>query len=131
MPNYAELEETLSERLSLRRRPVAVSYLDSPPASVARFEGTMPSGCSFWRVAAAGRVFYTVPEDHFNCPVVGSFKHSIDLPPERAAELEQTLGLKSSACFGCLSRRRLWFTLRSRMRQSSRQWRSWPESPDW
>src|SRR5206468_8476983 len=59
---------------------------------VAKFSGTEPSGCSFWRLAAAERTFYTVPGDHHNCPI-GSYTHNIPLPPDRAGELPQTLGL--------------------------------------
>jgi uncharacterized protein (DUF169 family) len=73
-------------------RPVAVTYLDAPPDGVAKFEGTAPSGCSFWSLAAKGRSFYTVPSDHFNCPI-GSYTHAIDLPAGRAAELQETLSL--------------------------------------
>jgi uncharacterized protein (DUF169 family) len=76
-------------------RPVAVAYLEAPPGGVEKFEGTVPSGCSFWSLAGKGRSFYTVPSDHFNCPI-GSYTHAIDLPPERSAELEQTLGLMAS-----------------------------------
>ena len=76
-------------------RPVAVAYLEALPEGVAKFEGTVPSGCSFWSLAAKGRSFYTVPSDHFNCPI-GSYTHAIDLPPERTAELEQTLSLMTS-----------------------------------
>ena len=73
-------------------RPVAVAYLDALPEGVVKFEGTVPSGCSFWSLGANGRSFYTVPSDHFNCPI-GSYTHAIDLPPERAGELERTLAL--------------------------------------
>jgi len=52
----------------------------------------MPAGCSFWRLAADGRAFYTVPGDHYNCPI-GSYTHNIALPADRAPELEQTLSL--------------------------------------
>jgi len=31
-------------------RPVAVAYLEALPEGVAKFEGTVPSGCSFWSV---------------------------------------------------------------------------------
>ena len=57
-----------------------------------KFQGFEPSGCSFWRLSAAGRSFYTVPSDHYNCPI-GSFTHHIDLPDSRAAELPQLLQL--------------------------------------
>jgi uncharacterized protein (DUF169 family) len=78
--------------LSLKRRPVAVAFRSSPPPGIAKFGGTEPSGCSFWRLAAAERTFFTVPADHHNCPI-GSYTHNIPLPPERAAELPQTLSL--------------------------------------
>ena len=35
-------------------RPVAVAYLETAPEGVAKFEGTVPSGCSFWSLAAHG-----------------------------------------------------------------------------
>ncbi len=92
MSNYASLESPLTEALHLTRRPVAVAFRDSPPEHVQPFTGSVPSSCSFWRLAAQGRVFYTVPSDHYNCPV-GSYTHHIPLPPEREAELTQTLSL--------------------------------------
>lgn len=90
--NYREIEQKIVKAAGLQKRPVAVKFSDAPPAGIEKFAGTEPSGCSFWRIAAAGRVFYTVPSDHYNCPI-GSHTHSISLPPERAKELEQTLGL--------------------------------------
>jgi uncharacterized protein (DUF169 family) len=88
--SWKELEQRIGAAVKLARRPVAVSFLDAPPANVERFSGTEPSGCSFWRLAAAGRVFYTVPENHFNC-AVGAYTHNISLSPEREKETEQTL----------------------------------------
>ena len=90
--DYRAVEQQIAKSLGLRKRPVAVTFLDAAPAGVEKFTGTEPSGCSFWRLAAAGRTFYTVPSDHYNCPI-GSYTHNISLPPERATELEQTLGL--------------------------------------
>jgi uncharacterized protein (DUF169 family) len=90
--NWNDLEQRFGSGVKLARRPVAVTFLDSVPASVARFSGTEPSGCSFWRLAADGRVFYTVPENHFNC-AVGAYTHNIALSPERVKETEQTLGM--------------------------------------
>jgi uncharacterized protein (DUF169 family) len=72
------------------RRAVAVTFLEETPANTKEFEGTEPSGCSFWRLAAQGRTFYTVPEDHFHC-AVGAYTHNIALSPEREKETEQTL----------------------------------------
>jgi uncharacterized protein (DUF169 family) len=76
--------------LRLSRRPVSVTFLDSEPSGIERFAGTEPSGCSFWRLAADGRVFYTLPSDHFNC-AVGAYTLNIPLSPEREKETEQTL----------------------------------------
>jgi uncharacterized protein (DUF169 family) len=84
------LENTLNKELELTRRPVAVSFLDTPPAGVEKFTGTEPSGCSFWRLAGNGRRFYTVPSDHYNCPI-GSHTHSVELPPLRQQELRDSL----------------------------------------
>jgi uncharacterized protein (DUF169 family) len=94
MTDFAHLERTLTSALQLTRRPVAVSFLPAPPAGVEQIAGTQPSGCSFWRLAAEGRTFYTVPSDHYNCPV-GSYTHHIPLPPEREQELPQVLSLMS------------------------------------
>jgi len=88
--NWKELERQIGAAVKLGRRPVGVTFLDAEPAGVSRFEGTEPSSCSFWRLAANGRTFYTVPENHFNC-AVGAYTHNIALSPERANETEQTL----------------------------------------
>jgi uncharacterized protein (DUF169 family) len=95
MTDYRGMEREFSEALALTRHPVAVAFLEAPPPGVEKFTGTMPSGCSFWRLAAEGRAFYTVPADHYNCPI-GSYTHNIALPPDRAPELEQTLSLMGS-----------------------------------
>ena len=92
MVNCAHIEKQLTEALALPRRPVAVAFLDAPPPGVERFTGTLPSGCSFWSLAAAGRTFATSPADHHNCPI-GSYTHNIPLPPSREPELMQTLSL--------------------------------------
>jgi uncharacterized protein (DUF169 family) len=92
MTNWQSIEGRLQRALGLSRRPVAVAFRTEPPAEVPRFEGSEPSGCSFWRLAAEGQTVSTVPSDHYNCPI-GSYTHNVPLPPERARELEQTLGL--------------------------------------
>ena len=92
MTDYQMLERNLRESLQFDRRPVAVTFVDTPPRGVAQFSGAAPSGCTFWKLAAAGQAFYTVPADHYNC-AIGSYTHNIPLPPERAHELSDTLGL--------------------------------------
>lgn len=88
--NWKELDDHIRRVIKPGRRPVAVTFLDAPPSAVTKFEGTEPSGCSFWRLAAEGRTFYTVPENHFNC-AVGAYTHRISLSPEREKETEETL----------------------------------------
>ena len=92
MTDFRRLEQQLTQTLGLERRPVAVAFRDSAPAGVAPFTGTLPSGCSFWKLAADGRTFFTTAADHYNCPI-GSYTHNIPLPPEREPELMQTLSL--------------------------------------
>jgi uncharacterized protein (DUF169 family) len=92
MVNWEDLENRFAARLALDRRPVAVAFLDAEPSGVPKFSGAEPAGCSFWRLAAAGRTFYTVPSDHFNC-AVGAYTHNIHLPPDRVQETQATLGM--------------------------------------
>lgn len=92
--NYKQIEAKLVEQLALDGRPVAITFVAEPPRGVSAFEGSAPSGCSFWRLAAKGRTFYTVPGDHYNCPI-GSYTHNIGLPPDRAEELPQVLTIMS------------------------------------
>jgi uncharacterized protein (DUF169 family) len=90
--NGKELEQQFTAVTKAARRPVAVAFLEQAPAGVSKFEGREPSSCSFWRLAAQGRTFYTVPDNHFNC-AVGAYTHNITLSPEREKETEQTLKL--------------------------------------
>ena len=93
--DYRQLEAQLTSQLSLTHRPVAVASLDQAPAGVEKFEGTQPSGCSYWALASAGRAFYTVAADHYNCSI-GSHTHNMPLPEDRAHELSDTLGFMTS-----------------------------------
>jgi uncharacterized protein (DUF169 family) len=91
MLDYQAIEGKIQEALGGARRPVAIAFADEPPRGVARFEGSEPSACSFWRIAAEGRVFHAAAGDHLNCPI-GGYTHNA-LPPERMPELEQALTL--------------------------------------
>jgi uncharacterized protein (DUF169 family) len=95
LTDYRILEQRLSRNLDLKQRPVAVAFRDSPPEGVEKFSGTEPAGCSFWRIAAKGRTFYTLPNHHYNC-AIGSYTHNIPLPDERAQELAQALAFMTS-----------------------------------
>ncbi|MEZ5356042.1 MAG: DUF169 domain-containing protein [Bryobacteraceae bacterium] len=78
--------------LGLNAPPIAIAFLQQPPPGVRKWESApVPAGCNFWRIAMDGKTFYTVPSDHYNC-AVGSHTHAIPLPPDRAKELEDTVG---------------------------------------
>ena len=90
MIDYERIEKLIQKNLDLQHRPVGIAFLESVPPRIEKFEGVRPSGCSFWKLASEGRVFYTVGADHFNCPI-GSYTHNIALPEGRAHELNDTL----------------------------------------
>jgi uncharacterized protein (DUF169 family) len=95
MPDWQALEARLTELLSLDRAPVAVTFCDSPPVGVRRFEGSVPSGCSFWKVAATApagtAAFSTVAADHQNCPI-GAHTHNIP-QADGGKMLDEMLGM--------------------------------------
>ncbi|MDE3153835.1 MAG: DUF169 domain-containing protein [Acidobacteriota bacterium] len=77
----------VQETLGLRTPPIAIGFLDDEPEGLARWHGgSVPAGCAFWTKAMAGETFYTVPSDHFNCPV-GCHTHRLPLPASRRTEL--------------------------------------------
>jgi len=77
--------------LKLTRRPVAVGFLDSPPAGMPRIDRTAAAGCGYWKLAAEGQTFYTTADDHQNCPI-GAYTHGVTLNPDKAAELQSLVG---------------------------------------
>jgi uncharacterized protein (DUF169 family) len=80
----------LTATLELGRPPVAVAFLDAPPPGVSRYEGEVPSACSFWR-RAEGSVFWAAAEQHFNC-AVGAMTMGFELQPEVQASLMGVVG---------------------------------------
>ncbi len=83
----------VKELLGLAKAPVAIGYFSAPPAGLAKYDGPgVPAGCAFWRKAEDGAAFYTEPADHYGC-AIGTYTHNIDLPAERAGELNDTVGL--------------------------------------
>jgi len=81
----------LSELLDLRNQPVAVAFSDAPPEGLPHVEEIAPSGCTYWKYAAAGRAFYTEAADHTGCPV-GAFTHGVELSEEQQQELQGLVG---------------------------------------
>jgi uncharacterized protein (DUF169 family) len=65
---------------------VAITFVDSAPAGVPHVAALEPAGCGYWRRAAAGEVFFTVADDHKQCPV-GAHTHNVTLSPEEQQEL--------------------------------------------
>ena len=76
----------LEQLLGLASPPAAITFVDDVPAGVARIAGIEPAGCGYWRRAAAGEVFYTVTDDHKNCPV-GAHTHNVPLSSAEKADL--------------------------------------------
>jgi uncharacterized protein (DUF169 family) len=83
--------DQLQDLLGLQWPPIAVAFQDRAPADLPRVEAAGPSGCTYWKLAAEGKIFYTEAADHYNCPI-GSYTHGIELPPARAQELEGLVG---------------------------------------
>ena len=68
----------LAGLLNLTSPPVTITFVAAAPAGVPRVAAAEPAGCGYWRRAAAGEVFYTVADDHKNCPV-GAHTHNVPM----------------------------------------------------
>jgi uncharacterized protein (DUF169 family) len=80
------MHDGLTGLLRLRTPPVAISFVDTPPAGVPRVGHGEAAGCGYWRRAAEGEVFYTVADDHKRCPV-GAHTHNVPLTNAERGEL--------------------------------------------
>jgi len=80
----------LTSLLDLPYPLVGIAFLDHVPGNLPRIEYSSPAGCAYWTLAAAGRVFHTLPEDHFGCPI-GAYTHGLELPPASQVELKATV----------------------------------------
>jgi uncharacterized protein (DUF169 family) len=78
--------QQLQDLLGLRQPPVAVTFQDTAPAGVPHIDAPGPSSCTYWKLAAEGRTFYTEAPDHYPCPV-GAYTHGVEPPPEVQKEL--------------------------------------------
>jgi uncharacterized protein (DUF169 family) len=83
------MSQSLQELLQLQTPPIAIAFVDSPPAGVARVAAPEPASCGYWRRAAAGEVFFTLADDHKSCPV-GAHTHNV---PLTAPEQDELMGL--------------------------------------
>jgi uncharacterized protein (DUF169 family) len=80
----------LENLLGLRWPPIALTFRESAPKGISRVEAAAPSGCTYWKLAAEGKVFYTEAADHYGCPI-GAYTHGVGLPPAQSTELEGML----------------------------------------
>lgn len=80
----------LTENLRLDSAPVALAFMESPPAGVDAPGAVSPSACGFWRQAEKG-VFFAPADAHFNCPV-GAMVMGFDLPSAVSDELMSLVG---------------------------------------
>jgi uncharacterized protein (DUF169 family) len=85
--DYAALAETLTSELQLADPPVALAFVEEPPASIVTLDRQGPSACAFWRWAENG-VFYAPAESHLNCPI-GAMVMGFDLPEGTQQQLMQ------------------------------------------
>jgi uncharacterized protein (DUF169 family) len=90
--DWSRLAARLEQGLGLRSPAVAIAFCDAPPPGIGRVDRAGPSGCSYWKLAAAGSVFYTEASDHLGCPI-GAHTHGVPLGPAQTAELGQVLEL--------------------------------------
>jgi uncharacterized protein (DUF169 family) len=79
---------TLTDLLGLQSSPVAISFVEEPPAGMRRVSSGEPASCGYWRRAAEGEVFYTTAEDHKSCPI-GAHTHSVPLSAEERRGAEE------------------------------------------
>ena len=77
--------------LELETHPVAIGFREAAPEGMSRINEVAPSGCTYWKYAAQGGIFYTDAADHYGCPI-GAHTHGVDLPEEAAKELESLVG---------------------------------------
>jgi uncharacterized protein (DUF169 family) len=79
------MSRPLAALLNLSAPPVAIAFVDEPPAGVSRVASVEPAGCGYWRRASEGEVFYTTADDHKQCPIGA---HTLHVPLEAADEHE-------------------------------------------
>ena len=84
---YRDFSEILQRGLGLTHKPVAMSFLLTPPADVPHFSSVVPSACTFWSLAEKD-LFYASAEDHHQCPI-GAMTMGFPLPEEKKEEADE------------------------------------------
>jgi uncharacterized protein (DUF169 family) len=85
--NLTTQAKQLQDLLELKWPPISISFRKESPTDIPRISESAPSGCTYWKLAAEGQVFYTEASDHFGCPI-GAYTHGVSLPPAQGKELE-------------------------------------------
>src|SRR3954447_26839361 len=80
----------LVDELKLERVPVAMAFVDGPPAEVAIVSATEPSACTFWRQAEQG-LFYAAADRHLECGV-GTMTMGFPVPDDRMPAAMDLIG---------------------------------------
>jgi uncharacterized protein (DUF169 family) len=89
---YQELTRRFVDLLQLNQPPIGLAFVDAPPQGVQHSGKSVPSACTFWRVAEQG-VFYATADDHQECPI-GMMTMGFTMPADsqqRAQALVQTM----------------------------------------
>jgi uncharacterized protein (DUF169 family) len=89
--NVTSLAVRMAAVLGSESQLVAIAFRDTPPDGISRAPATAAAGCAYWRLAAEGRAFYTIDEDHLGCPI-GAHTHHVPMSEAKGRELEGMLG---------------------------------------
>jgi uncharacterized protein (DUF169 family) len=81
---------TLVDELKLERTPVALAFVDAPPAGIDVTTATEPSACTFWRQAEHG-LFYAAADRHQECGV-GAMTMGFEVPEDRMPAAMELIG---------------------------------------
>ena len=85
-----EIGATMVAALDLDLPPIAIAFVEQPPAGITTTQVNLPSSCAFWRSAEQG-VFYAPAEGHFRC-AVGAMVMGFELPETVSNQLQQLVG---------------------------------------
>jgi uncharacterized protein (DUF169 family) len=78
-------------RALTKQQAIAIAFVDTPPEGVRRHQGTPPSGCTFWKLAASSEPFYAEASAHLGC-ALGAYTHGAELSAENMQELSSLIG---------------------------------------
>src|SRR6185295_8506077 len=102
MASNQDIARQLELLLGLTTPPVGVVFSEKAPPGVAQIDSAEPASCSYWKLAAQGRLFYTTGADHRGCPI-GAHTHGVELGDEDQRNLTNMVGMMTG--MGYLSER--------------------------